>query len=109
MQRAQDADQTLGVDVALLRRQRLAGTQLLQHVVHAGQRQARVRGLLGLSVGVELFGEAADAVGERVAQAGVVRWERVGVKALALVVARVVANAEPAPRCERPLDVSRTR
>ena len=46
-----------------LERQRLAGLQLFQHVVHAGQRQGFVRGLLALAVRVELLGEVADAGG----------------------------------------------
>jgi hypothetical protein len=37
--------------------------QLFEHVVHAGQRQRRMRGLLALAVRVELFGEVADAGG----------------------------------------------
>ncbi len=42
-------------------RQRFAAAQFGQDVVHAGQRQVRVGGLLALAVGVELLGEGGDA------------------------------------------------
>ena len=46
------------MDRAFLGREGVAGTQLFEHVVHAGERQLRVQRLLALAVGVELFGHA---------------------------------------------------
>ena len=49
------------MDDFFLGRQRFAALQFFQHVVHAGQRQLGMGGLLALAVGVELFGEGGDA------------------------------------------------
>jgi hypothetical protein len=66
---------------------------LLEHVVHAGEGQAGVPGLLKLAVGVELFGEATYTgllayVGGR---------KRKCAEAASLVVARVVAERQKLP------------
>ena len=37
-----------------------AGAQFFQHVIHPGQGQFGMSGLLALAVGVELFGQIAD-------------------------------------------------
>ena len=42
--------------------QRAAEAQGIEHVVHVGEREARVRGLLALAVRVEFFGVAASWV-----------------------------------------------
>jgi len=60
VQLAQHRDQALLVDHPLLRGQRLAAAQLVQHVVHAGKGEIGVRRLLAFAVGVELFGEVAE-------------------------------------------------
>jgi hypothetical protein len=58
---AEHGDEAGFVDGLVLGGQRFAAAQFGQHVVHAGQRQVRVGGLLALAVGVELFGEGGDA------------------------------------------------
>ena len=58
---AQHRHQSLLVDDAFFRAQRFTAAQLVQHVVHAGEREFRMRGLLAFAVGVEVFGEGADA------------------------------------------------
>jgi hypothetical protein len=68
VQLAQHRHQSLLVDGALLRAQRLARAQLLQHVVHPGQSQAGMRGLLALAVGVQFLGQAANALGRVLAR-----------------------------------------
>ena len=70
---------------------------LAQHVVHAGQGQRRVLRLLAFAVGVELFGEGADAgllVGRGV-------WEGEGLEAAGFVVARTLPSKRAAGR-QRP-------
>ena len=57
----QDADQALFTEGFVLGSQGFAGTELGEDVVEAGQGQRRVLCLLALAVGVELFGEVADA------------------------------------------------
>ena len=70
MQLLEHADQPLLVDLALLRRQRLAGSQLFEHVVHVGQGELGVLGLLALAVRIQFLGDAADAVLLRVGGGG---------------------------------------
>ena len=57
----QDRDEPLLVDDPLLRRQRLARPELLEDVVHPGDREVGVERLLALAVRVEGFAEGADA------------------------------------------------
>ena len=61
MQRFQHCDQPVFVDDFLFRGQCFVGLQFFQHVVHAGQCEVGVLRLLAFTVGVELFGEVADA------------------------------------------------
>ena len=56
------------VDRALLRGQRLAAAEFLQHVVQAGEGEIGMGGLLAFAVGVELFPQDADTVGGVVAE-----------------------------------------
>ena len=53
--------QALLVDDLVLGRERLARAKLFEHVVRAGDGEIRMPGLLALPMGVELFGEGADA------------------------------------------------
>lgn len=62
VQGLQDADQTLFVDGFVFGGQGLAAADFVQHVVNAAQSQCRVLDLLAFAVGVELFGEVAEAV-----------------------------------------------
>ena len=80
--------------------QHAAEAQGIEHVVHVGEREARVRGLLALAVRVEFFGGGGELGGE----GGVVGevGEGVWVKAPRLVVARVIADSEPATCGQRP-------
>jgi hypothetical protein len=75
----QHRHQPLLVDLAVLGRQLLAGAELLQHVVHVGDRQPRVRRLLPLAVGVERPAEFADALLLHVAAVG--KRKRIGTAA----------------------------
>ena len=86
--------QALLVNDLVLGAQGLAGAQFFEHVVHAGQRQPRMRRLLALAVRVELLGELADAGLLRGGGVG----EGEGLEAARLVVARVVADAESRQR-----------
>ena len=61
VQGLQDADQALFVDNFVFGGQWFAGADFGQDVVHAGQGERGVLGLLTFAVGVELFGEVADA------------------------------------------------
>ena len=89
MQLAQYGNQTLFVDDFLFGGQRLAGTQLFQHVVYAGQGQLGVLGLLAFAVGVEAFGQVADLC--LLLWRGF--WEGEGFKAAGVVVAGIIADA----------------
>ena len=91
MQLAQHRHQALLVERAFLGRQRVAGAQLFEHVVHAGEGQLGVLGLLALAVGVELLGEIADAGGLRGGGVG----EGEFLKAVRVVIGRVVAYTQP--------------
>jgi hypothetical protein len=91
VQLAQHRDQAMLVDHPLLRGQRLAAAQLVQHVVHAGEGDVGVGGLLALAVGVELFGLGANAgllfiIGD---------GEREGLEATIFVVTRPVFKCAP--------------
>ena len=66
--------------------QRFAGAQLLEHVVHAGQRQVGVLGLLALAVGVDAFGERGDAC----ALLGRARGEGEGLESSVVLVRRPI-------------------
>ena len=77
--------------------QHAAEAQGIEHVVHVGEREARVRGLLALAVRVEFFGGGGEEGGV-VGEVG----EREGLEAACLVVARVIADSEPATCGQRP-------
>ena len=97
----QHADQPLLVDRLVLGGQRLAGAQLLQHVVHVGQGQLGMLSLLALAVRVQLLGQGADARLLRVGGGG----EGEFVEAFGVVVVRVIANAKPCPCSHSPNDM----
>ncbi|MDO9073399.1 MAG: hypothetical protein Q7U73_09040 [Rubrivivax sp.] len=105
VQALQHRHQALGVDQLVLRTQRLGAAQFVQHVVHAGEREFGVRGLLRLAVGVELFGQRADADagGEVGAEAGVVVGEGECLETRAIAISGPVLQR--AARGERPLDL----
>jgi len=65
-------DQALLVNRFFLGCQRAAFAQRFEHVVHARERQACVRGLLTLAVCVDLFGQRAYAFAQFGREAGVV-------------------------------------
>jgi hypothetical protein len=97
VQGLQHADQALLVDGFFLGAERFAAAQFFEHVVHAGQRQRGVGFLLALAVGVELFGEVADAGGLLFGGGG----EGEGLEAAGFVVARAVfrvGRRQPVPR-----------
>ncbi len=86
------------MDDALFRCERLAGLQLLEHVVHAREREIRKRRLLPLAMCVELLGEIADALalgvgGEREGEREETGCVRPG---------GIVANTQAAPGRESP-------
>ena len=93
----QHADQPLLVDRLVFGGQRLAGPQLLQHVVHVGQGQLGVLGLLAIAVRVQLLGQVADARPLRVGRGGKGDFLRAGWSALD----RIVADAEMASGGQR--------
>ena len=80
--------------------QHAAEAQGIEHVVHVGEREARVRGLLALAVRVEFFGGGGELGGEGGVVGEVGKGE--GLEAACLVVARVIADSEPATCCQRP-------
>ena len=85
MELAQDGDQALFVDHALLGGEGFAAAEFVQHVVHAGQSEVGMGGLLAFAVGVELFSDSADY--DRLL---ITQWcERERLKAASLVVANV--------------------
>ena len=94
----QHADQPLLVDRLVLGGQRLAGPQLCQHVVHVGQGQLGVLGLLALAVSIQLLGQAADARLLRVGRGGEGEFLEAG----CFHVDRIVAHAEVTSSCQRP-------
>ena len=61
VQLTQDGDEAGFVDGFVPGGQGFAAAQFGEDVVHAGQRQLGVGGLLALAVGVELFGQGGDA------------------------------------------------
>jgi len=61
VQLLEHGDQSPIVNDLVLGRERLARAQLFEDVVHAGDGEIGVRGLLLLAVGVQLLGEVADA------------------------------------------------
>jgi hypothetical protein len=75
--------------------------QLFQHVVEAGQRQVVVRGEDALAVGVDLFGEVADA--GLLFGRGDGKGE--GFEAAGFVVARSLPTPSQPPCCQRPDDM----
>ena len=105
MQGLQHRHQAVLVDHFLFGGECRAGLQFLQHVIHAGQREIGVLRLLALAMRVELFGEIADAGFQRRINVG--KWKRL--EASSLVVARVIANAEPPTRRKRPSHMNFTR
>ena len=62
MKLAQDGDETLFVDGLFLGGEGFAGTELFEDIIHPGHREFRMRGLLPLAMGVELFAQFADAL-----------------------------------------------
>src|SRR5690606_29857398 len=85
----------LFVEGAFLGGQGFAAAQLVEHVVHAGQCQAGVRGLLAFAVGVELFGDMAGAV----LDIRIRNWKRKCFEAPSFVVSRSVFQRPPGCKC----------
>ena len=83
--------QALLVDDLVLGRERLARAQLFEHVVHAGDGEIGMRGLLAFAVGVEFFCEGANTL---LAAVGTGR-ERKGIEAGSLGVSRTVFQGSP--------------
>ena len=83
----EDGDQALVVDSFVLRVQGFAGTDFLEHIVNAGEREVGVEFLLALAVRVEAFAKVADALLEgRFFERG--EWE--GVEADSFVIPRSI-------------------
>jgi len=91
----QHGDEPVLADLLFRRAELRATAQLLQHVVHAGGGEVGVLGLLALAVGVEGFGEGANARLLEFGGGGEWEW----VKAAGLVVTRIAANTEPSAGC----------
>ena len=75
MELAEDGDEAVFVGELFLGVEKGAGAEFFEDVVEVGQRQLRVLGLLAFAVGVEGFGEVADARLLRFGRGG--EWERV--------------------------------
>ena len=101
VQVAQEGDSAGVVDVFLRRRERRSGAEGFEDVVEAGHGELVVDVEADAAQGVEFLGQGGDG--------GTLLWggegERERVEAAGLVVARVVADAEPAAGGERPLHV----
>lgn len=90
VQVAQDADQALIVNLAVLALDPLARAEFLQHVIHTSQGQLGIFRLPRLAMRVEVFAKRAQVGG----LGGGGGWE--GVEAARFVVAGIVAIAEAA-------------
>ena len=97
----QDGDEPLLVYLAFPVIQLAAFAHHLKDVVHARQRQVGMLGLPLLAVRVKALGDGADALLLRVRGVG----EGKGVKTDALVIAGVIAHAEPPARRQSPTDM----
>ena len=86
------------MDRLVLGGQRLAGAQLFQDVVHVGQGQFRMLGLLALAVRVQLLGEGSDVRLLRVGGRG----EGEFAEAFGVVVVGIIADSQPGSRCPCP-------
>ena len=102
VQLPQHRHQARVVNLLLFRVQGFAGAELLQDVIHARQRQARMLRLHSLAVRVQLFGDLANAVLCRC----IAGWERERVEAAGVVVSRIVSDTEVAPRRQRVNDMN---
>ena len=98
MELAQDRDQALFVDELFLGAQGLATAQLFQHVVHAGYGQPGVQGLAGVAVGFQVRRESADM--GLLGLGGIGKGK--GIEGLLVLIAGIVADAEPATRRDGP-------
>ncbi len=94
MELAQDGDEAVFVNGAVLVAKFLPGPQPLQHVVHGGESDVRMGTVLSPSMGVQFFREFANAAPDfrRIVREGEF------VEANCLVVPRIIAVTETAAR-----------
>ena len=82
---------------------RRARLQLFEHVVHLRERQAGMLRLPRLAVRIQFFGDGADAGLDVIAAIG----EGEGIEAAGFRIARIIADAKPAARAQRPCHMMR--
>ena len=104
VQALEHAHQAVFVDDLFLGRQRLAAAQLLQHVVNRRERDVGMGGLLGLTVGVDLLRQRADAPGQRPGRVKVGEGE--GFKASGLDVDRPVFESTSRSGCPNTMETA---
>jgi len=98
----EDGDEGFVVDVFFFGGEWLVGAEFFEDVVHPGEGEALVLRLDAFAVGVEFFGEFADAFALRFGAVGEWEW----VKAAEALVARIITDAHASARLQSPSHVN---
>jgi hypothetical protein len=94
----EQGDKPLLMDLPLLFGQGFTCTELLQNVVHIGDREPRMQLLLAFAVGIEPLAEIADA--GFLLLCGIGEWE--GIEAACFQIARIISNTKATTSCKSP-------